>query len=907
MATERTVLVRLKANASDFVRGMGTAALAVRGLRNEIDTTNDRTAWLAQSILALGPALVPFGAAAVPVFSGLITQMTLTGVAAGTLALGFNGIGDALGALNDYQIDPTEAHLKKLEETMAKIGPEGEEFVRFLDTLGPQFSQLATLSRQGMFPGMEEGLTDLMTLMPKFSRIVEETAAGIGQLSAEAGAGLAGPRFEEFFEFLESDAKPILVEMGHTIGNFVDGLAAMIVAFAPLTRDFSTGFEGMSKSFADWAHGLSESVTFQEFIDYIRESGPKALDTLGAMVDALVSILKAAAPVGDVMLPVLESFFDIIAKIADTPLGPVFLAAAAAASVYGRAVALASITTGGMFSKMTPGLRTMNEQWRTTPIPTIRQFGTAISSVATSNASLAASATGVNRVLAKQATTTMQARNAVTQFARSMGPTAAAVGLLGTTMSGLDKKMGLTNTTSLALMGLLVGPWGAALGAGAGAVLDLRAANQNLEDSIKAVYLAADSGNLENLNAGIDALKKQLKDLQDEATLFEDPIQSTKDGLENLWILGPGDDPVKKTKAAIKELEAAQQDLLNQRASAASGGREFNGVTEATVRILEAEAAAAKKVAEALAESRKAARETAKQFFGLGDSVDDAEVSLNGWLKSLEDQAAALRDFTDNIRTVTKRGLRDGLIKELEAAGPAGALRMKQLADGTDAEIRRANRAWRLGKEAIREYVNVVGGVPQTVATELKVKAEAARKAIAEIRAQAEYVAKDWQIRFIVTQTNAINKPRVKPGNVDGTGADGATVPKSGLPYADRYLWAVADGEEIVSDRYGGATKNRPALKAASKGATLAVVPHAADGATVATQLATASVAASSVPAISVTGTSIDYGQMAAAFAGNRLLEHRDTRDSFLWAMRTALREQPVFRAGDPLDLVGMG
>jgi hypothetical protein len=56
--TERTVLVRLKADVNPFVRGMAEAAAATKGLTHEINTSNDRTAWLTQGILALAPAAV---------------------------------------------------------------------------------------------------------------------------------------------------------------------------------------------------------------------------------------------------------------------------------------------------------------------------------------------------------------------------------------------------------------------------------------------------------------------------------------------------------------------------------------------------------------------------------------------------------------------------------------------------------------------------------------------------------------------------------------------------------------------------------------------------------------------------------------------------------------------------------
>lgn len=342
--------------------------------------------------------------------------------------------------------------------------------------------------------------------------------------------------------------------------------------------------------------------------------------------------------------------------------------------------------------------------------------------------------------------------------------------------------------------------------------------------------------------------------------------------------------------------------------TAASATDDATGATKDNTAAASANAAAAQQsaaaqeaAAEALKESREAARETAQEFFGLGDSVDDAEVSLGGWLKSLEDQAAALRDFTANARKAAKSGLREGLIAELEAAGPAGALRMEQLANATDAEIKRANRAWKEGQKAIRAYTDQVGGVPPTVATKIDLTGDA--EALAMIRKLKTEMAgiKDKTVRltYYVNQINAANKPRVQPGNVDGTGADGATVPKTGLPYADRHLYMVADGEEIVSDRYGGATKNRGALKAASRGARLAVVGMA-DGGTAGSLVDTGRTRSTMV----TSGAPIDYDRLAGAVVGNRLLEHRDSRDALLWAMRTALRETPILRASRDLSML---
>src|SRR5690606_15387335 len=128
-----------------------------------------------------------------------------------------------------------------------------------------------------------------------------------------------------------------------------------------------------------------------------------------------------------------------------------------------------------------------------------------------------------------------------------------------------------------------------------------------------------------------------------------------------------------------------------------------------------------KAAAEALEESRDAARDTATQFINLGDSLDDAEVSLGDWLAELEGQAQALRDFRLNAERAAERGLRQGLIAALHEAGPAGATRMAQLRTATDSEFERANRAWRRGQREIRSYTDTVGGVPRSTATEVRV------------------------------------------------------------------------------------------------------------------------------------------------------------------------------------------
>lgn len=211
-------------------------------------------------------------------------------------------------------------------------------------------------------------------------------------------------------------------------------------------------------------------------------------------------------------------------------------------------------------------------------------------------------------------------------------------------------------------------------------------------------------------------------------------------------------------------------------------------------------AAAAQDQAKALDEARDAAKGTAEEFFGLGDKVDDAKTSLSEWIQDLNDQADALANFRKNAKEAAKKGLDEGLIASLQAAGPEGARRLRQLADATDAEIERANRAWKRGQRQIELYTDAVGGVPTSVATTLTLDITGVQAKLNKLEAQFGF----------------------ELGAGGTRSADGSTVPKDGGSYGDRYPYLLAPGEEVISNRYGQADRFRPLLKAINAGRGLA-------------------------------------------------------------------------------------
>jgi len=240
--------------------------------------------------------------------------------------------------------------------------------------------------------------------------------------------------------------------------------------------------------------------------------------------------------------------------------------------------------------------------------------------------------------------------------------------------------------------------------------------------------------NLAN-SAGPEVAEKFLTGLVEQGVLTESRLKSLRKELDQY------DEAVAKSANEAK-LQAQASDLVAD--AAGRMGDKMQGAAVLT-----------KKQAEALKEAKKAAGDTARDFLAYGDSLDDAKVSLGEWLREQEKSAEALENFTANAKRAAKNGLDDGLIASLEAAGPAGALRMKQLANATDEEIDRANRAWRRGQKAIDNYIDATTKVPNSKATTLDLRAMKAIADLIAFRNRLDEATKD-RIFTITTQYKVV-------------------------------------------------------------------------------------------------------------------------------------------------------
>lgn len=103
---------------------------------------------------------------------------------------------------------------------------------------------------------------------------------------------------------------------------------------------------------------------------------------------------------------------------------------------------------------------------------------------------------------------------------------------------------------------------------------------------------------------------------------------------------------------------------------------------------------AAKANAEAFAALVESTDNAGGAFLDFSDDLGDAEFSLDGWLTKLDENAAAVSAWSDNIAAIAARGASRQLLQALIEEGPAAAQAVSALASGTEADMARAEAAF---------------------------------------------------------------------------------------------------------------------------------------------------------------------------------------------------------------------
>lgn len=782
----------------------------------QIDKLSGRLSILLDLAAILGPGLVPIGAVGIPAISGLAATLGFAAIAGGGFIIAVQGIGGALEAMNKAQLEPTAENLEAARAAMQNLAPAGQQLVTELRGLADEWDRLKAAGQEGLFPGAIDALDSMHSRVDDFERGIFNVNQAVGDMLADGAESLASDRWDEFFDFIATDAPPAIAAMGQALGNVTHAMTGLWTAFDPLNDDFLTWVVDATARLDEWAAGLEDTRGFQEFVAYVRDVGPQVADTLGAVGMAFIRIAEAAAPLGGPVLAAIEGIADALSAIADSPAGPAIMGTVTALALLRRSMAV--VEAAG----------------RTTWATNVKGADTFAGKIAASRG-----------VLLKGA---------------------AAVTGLAVASSGVADGMGLSNTASMALMGTIAGPWGAAIGGGVGLLLDLAGGGAKASLDLQSLT--------DTLNQQTGAITANTRAYAAQTLEQDGVLKAAQD-------LGLSLSDV--TSAALNDEEALAR--VNAQLDATSAGfRDSNGhlivgtevwskfgensnqVLEAIGRtggtLDEAQGKIARMgdavggtaddfaAAESAAESFATAMARLNRQLSARANMRDYEASLDGLTASIKENGRTL-DITTEKGRANQAALDDIAATAVKVAeGLKGADRVEFMrrarADfiqarvnlrgvGVSAEDARAKAkdlANELGlvargkwdpkvnlddKPAKTAAESIAGAVRHTgelhAHPQITVDSGNSLSVIGSVRGGIE------GIRSKTVYVNVLTRRTNESGGFGATGsADGGPVPKTGLPYADRHLYLLADGEFVVSNRHGQADRNRARLERINAG-----------------------------------------------------------------------------------------
>ncbi len=762
----RTTTERTRPSLTGLRRDVDGAGGSINRASAQIDRYSGRLKLIAQGLSLLGPAAIPIAALAAPAVAGLATQLLFAAAAGGTALLAFQGVGDALKAMNKAHLEPTAANLQAAQIAMENLGPAAQHLVTQLRGLTDEGRALRDAAAEGFLPGVSEALDELESRGPQVERILTEIGDAAGDALAGGAESLASERWDEFFTFLETEGRETLSDLAKSVGNVSHAVATLLVTADPLSDDFTSWLVDATEDLDNWADKLDETEGFQDFIDYVRTNGPQVADTVGAIGSALLDVIQAAAPIGGPILQGLEAFAKVISAIANSDIGTPLFGLAAALSALSLAqrglAALRGTLTGlgGTFTPITAGV--------TRASTGVRAFSRDLGAMRREYGRMGA----ISAVMTSALSNTTGAAQRTRASLAAVGRTAGLLGGLGLVTSGVAGDMGLMNTATLALAGAMLGggPWGAAIGGGIGLMLDFKAAQSGGAEAASEFSATLDqqTGALTE-NSRLWAAKKLLDaGALDDAKTLGLNLSDVTDA-----VLGQGD----ALDVLVPKLEALR-DAEVERGLAAGRGGDSSGMAEGAKeaeRLLgvmeelglvvkngrgeyQLTAAAIGEMGGKAKESSKSVQELGYEALAAADSATTLAQALEGlltpglnlsasWdalregLRNLDDELAEhTRSLTANTDGADKnraaiRGQVASIQAVLNAEAEAGASkgRLARILDNqTEALIRTGIAEGFAGKE-LRAFLRTAGLTPKMIRTAF----EAAGLTEAKVNAQS--------------------------------------------------------------------------------------------------------------------------------------------------------------------------
>lgn len=281
---------------------------------------------LIPAIAGIIPALIPIGAAAAGVTGGIVSSMAVATSGVGAFAaFAIPTLKDVAAAVKllateteDLNPDQLAEYNKKLAE-LKKTNPLVYKAAKAFMALKEKYMKFVDAIKPDVLKATNQALKVAGTLIGYLGPIAQKVAPVVTGLFEEMNQNLRDSSdWQKFFDYLEKRSGGFIKVWARTTGNFIAGISNMIVAFDPLARFVNKGFLSMSRRFREWSAGLDKNKSFQAFVAYVKENGPKVMHLLGGLVDLIIGLAQSLAPLGSKLLDSVNGLLDMYNNLKKT-------------------------------------------------------------------------------------------------------------------------------------------------------------------------------------------------------------------------------------------------------------------------------------------------------------------------------------------------------------------------------------------------------------------------------------------------------------------------------------------------------------------------------------------------------------------------------------------------------------
>lgn len=322
-------LVAVGATGSASMRELERAA---QSAAREVDDVGDEAQTSALKIGLIATALVSLtavGSAAIaPLVAGILALSASLGAAGiGMAAFGAVSVSilgqvfekaDEVAKLEEKIADADTAKeklaaQKELAEVYEKMGENHRDAVKDLQAFKGFWKDFTKQFEEPVFAMFSQGLKLVQGILKEMAPTISNVSDVLLDLMGDATNAIEAGGLKPFFEWLSVNAAEALRSFALIFGNVFSGIFSLLQAFTPLGASMEEGLLRLTERFKAWAATVGESNGFKGFIEYVKTNGPVLMELLGNLVNFIVDVGVALAPLGEKLLGLINNFANFLA------------------------------------------------------------------------------------------------------------------------------------------------------------------------------------------------------------------------------------------------------------------------------------------------------------------------------------------------------------------------------------------------------------------------------------------------------------------------------------------------------------------------------------------------------------------------------------------------------------------